>query len=155
MEDTAAAAAAATSIRQNFDSSVEAELNKQINRELHASYVYAAMGCYFSRHDVAFAGFSRWFFRNGEEERDHSRVLMDYVISRGGKVTLKDVERPRKMEWPRGPAEAVTDALKMEKEINEALIGLHRVASDHADPHLTDFIEEKFLTEQVGIGKKK
>lgn len=29
--------------RQNYDASSEAEVNKQINLELHASYVYSSM----------------------------------------------------------------------------------------------------------------
>merc|ERR1739848_562893 len=47
----------ASRIRINFHSDSEAMINKQINMELYASYVYMAMACYFDRDDVALKGF--------------------------------------------------------------------------------------------------
>lgn len=46
----------ANQVRQNFHSEVEAAINKQINLELMASYVYMSMGAYFDRDDVALHG---------------------------------------------------------------------------------------------------
>uniref|UniRef100_A0A914NZP2 Ferritin n=1 Tax=Panagrolaimus davidi TaxID=227884 RepID=A0A914NZP2_9BILA len=47
-------------IRQNFATDVEARLNKQINIELYASYVYLSMSYYFDRDDVALENIAKW-----------------------------------------------------------------------------------------------
>ena len=43
-------------IRQNYQTEVEAAVNKQINIELYASYVYLSMSSFFDRDDVALSG---------------------------------------------------------------------------------------------------
>ena len=56
-----------SAIRQNFHSESEALLNKQINMELFASYVYLSMSAYFDRDDVALHGFAKFFKENSDE----------------------------------------------------------------------------------------
>lgn len=48
-------------VRQNFHATSEAGINRQINMELYASYVYQSMALYFDRDDVALPGFSKFF----------------------------------------------------------------------------------------------
>merc|ERR1711897_111645 len=65
----------ASRIRQNYREDCEALVNKQINMELYASYVYMSMAYYFDRDDVAYAGFSSFFKKSsGEEGRLSSRT---------------------------------------------------------------------------------
>merc|ERR1719158_1597193 len=56
-------------IRQNYHEECEAMINKQINMEFYASYVYLSMGSYFNRHDQALHGFGSHFMGESEEER--------------------------------------------------------------------------------------
>lgn len=138
----------ASAIRQNYHSESEALINKQINMELYASYVYMAMGHFFSREDQAHHGFSKLFKENSDGERDHAQMFMEYQNQRGGNILLRDVSKPRKETW-NTPLEALEDALALEKEVNKSLLALHEKASEHNDAHLTDFLEGKFLDEQV------
>ena len=39
--------------------------------------------------------------------------------------------------------------MELEKTVNAALLDLHKLADGHGDVHLTDFVEEHFLGEQV------
>ncbi len=39
--------------------------------------------------------------------------------------------------------------LQMEKEVNQSLLNLHRIAEEQDDPALQDFIECEYLAEQV------
>lgn len=135
-------------IRMNYHADVEALINKQVNMELYASYVYMSMGHWFSRHDQALPGFAGFFKKNSTEEREHATLFMDYQISRGGKVLHRDINKPPKDAWS-DPLEAVEDALALEKSVNQALLCLHAKASEVGDAHLTNFLEEKFLDEQV------
>ena len=45
-------------------------------------------------------------------------------------------------------------ALLMEKNMNQALLDLHGLASAHGDPHICDFLENHFLDEEVKLIKK-
>ena len=45
-----------SAIRQNYSEACEAGINKQINMELYASYVYQSMAYHFDRDDVAMKG---------------------------------------------------------------------------------------------------
>merc|ERR1712168_219429 len=70
-------------IRQNYHEDCEALINKQINMEFYASYVYLSMSSYFSRDDQALPGFAAHFAKESEEEREHGMKLMAYQSKRG------------------------------------------------------------------------
>ena len=135
-------------VRQNFHEQSESFVNRQINMELTASYVYQSMAFYFERDDVALPGFSKLFKKNSEEEREHAEKFMKYQNKRGGRVVLKDIAKPEKDEWGTG-LEALQAALVLERNVNQSLLELHAVAGTHNDANLCDFIESEFLNEQV------
>ncbi|CAH3020570.1 unnamed protein product, partial [Porites evermanni] len=134
--------------RQNYHEECEAGINKQINLELYASYVYLSMAYHFDRDDVALPGFHKFMLKQSDEEREHARKLMKYQNERGGRIVLQDVKKPDKEEWGSG-LEACEAALDLEKHVNQALLDLHKIADSHGDPQMMDFIEENFLEEQV------
>lgn len=137
-------------IRQNFHEDSEDGINKQINMELYASYVYLALAYQFDRHDVALKGFSKFFKKNSDEEREHAQKLMKYLNSRGGTIRLECIKAPlANVSEVSAGLDAMQMALKLERDVNDSLLRLHRLASERNDPHLTDFIEEHFLDEQV------
>lgn len=143
----------ASLIRQNFHDDSESAINKQINMELHASYVYLALAYQFDRHDVALKGFHDYFMKNSDEERGHARKLMKYLNDRGGSIKLEPIQPPSKFDFRTG-LEAMQVALQLERDVNDSLLNLHKLASEKVDPHLTDFLEENFLDEQVESIKK-
>ncbi|CAG2175772.1 unnamed protein product [Oppiella nova] len=85
-------------VRQNFHQDSEAGINKQINLELHASYVYEQLAWYFNRDDVALQGFSDFFKGRADEERGHARKFMEYQNKRGGRIVLQDITKPAKQD---------------------------------------------------------
>merc|ERR1739836_149881 len=90
---------AVSKIRTNFHANSEALINKQINMELHASYVYMSMAAYFDRDDIALPGFAKRFQANSEEERDHAMKLIKYQNMRGGRVVFQDVAKAKTDDW--------------------------------------------------------
>jgi ferritin heavy chain len=134
--------------RQNYHEECEAGVNNQINLELYASYVYQSMFAYFQRDDVAFPGASKFFKKQSDDEREHADKLMKFQHDRGGHVNLQDIQKPARDEWG-SLLEAFTAALELEKKVNQSLLDLHDLAGKRGDPHMTDFIEETYLTEQV------
>merc|ERR1712002_824126 len=134
--------------RQNYHSESEAGANRQINMELYASYTYQSMAFYFDRDDVALPGFSKFFKKSSDEEREHAEKLMKFQNQRGGRIVLQNIQKPERDEWGSG-LEAMQAALALEKNVNQALLDLHKVAETHGDAQMMDFIEGNYLTEQV------
>lgn len=144
---------ALTQPRQNFHADSEAGINRQINLELYASYVYQSLAMYFDRDDVALPGFHKFFKSNSDEEREHAEKLMKYQNKRGGRIVLQPIQKPDRDEWG-SCLDAMQAALALEKSVNQALLDLHKVASSHGDEQMTDFLEGEFLNEQVESIKK-
>jgi len=138
----------ASRIRQNFHVETEAGINKQINMEFYASYVYLSMSSFFNRDDQALHGFAKFFKKSSDEEREHGIKLMEYQASRGGNVVFANIDKPEKMEWG-SPLEAMKAAIELEKTVNTSLLSLHSSAGDRNDAHLCDFLEANYLDEQV------
>jgi len=139
--------------RQNYHEDVEAGINKQINMELYASYVYQSISLYFDRDDIALRGFGKFFKESSDEERMHAEKLMKYQNLRGGRVVLQDIKKPDRDEWGTG-LEAMQTALALEKVVNQALLDLHKVGDEHGDPQFGDFLEGEYLKEQVDALKQ-
>merc|ERR1712044_62215 len=139
---------AQTQPRQNYHAECEAGVNKQINLELYASYVYHSMSFYFDRDDVALPGFAKFFKKSSDEEREHAEKLMKFQNQRGGRIVLQAIQKPERDEWGSG-LEAMQSALALEKNVNQSLLDLHKLADSHGDAQMTDFIEANYLTEQV------
>merc|ERR1711892_525333 len=139
---------AMSKVKQNFHADSEALINKQINMELYASYVYLSMSAYFARDDIALLGFAKRFREASKEEKEHAETLIDYQNMRGGRVVFREIAKPTCDEW--GTALEATEAsLELEKTVNESLLNVHKMADSHADAQLTDFIEGTYLKEQV------
>lgn len=135
-------------VRQNYNDETESLVNKQINMELYASYVYMSMSAHFDRDDVALHGFKKYFKDSSDEERGHAEKFIEYQNSRGGRVVLQNVNKPAVDEWGT-PLQAMQAALDLEKQVNKSLLDMHKVAGSHNDAHLCDFLEREYLDEQV------
>ncbi|GMT29131.1 hypothetical protein PFISCL1PPCAC_28956, partial [Pristionchus fissidentatus] len=134
--------------RQNYAAETEAAINKQVNIELYASYVYLSMSAYFDRDDVALPNIAKFMRKSSDEEREHAIGLMKFQTLRGGRVVFNNVEKPEKDEW--GSAlEAFQAVLALEKYNNKSLLELHAIGDKHNDTHMTAFLEDKYLHEQV------
>jgi len=139
---------AASVVRQNYAAEAEAAVNKQINIELYASYVYLSMSYYFDRDDVALPGMAKWLKKQSDEEREHGMRFMKFQNTRGGRIVLQNIQKPEKDEW--GSAlEAFQAALALEKFNNQSLLELHAIAQQHNDSQMCDFLEDNYLREQV------
>ncbi|TKR93540.1 hypothetical protein L596_007973 [Steinernema carpocapsae] len=135
-------------VRQNYTNEVEAAVNKQINIELYASYVYLSMSFYFDRDDIALSNISKWMKKQSDEEREHAMMLMKFQNTRGGRIVLQNVTKPDKDEWGNALS-AFEAALALEKFNNQSLLELHAIAGNNNDAQMCDFLEDKYLREQV------
>ncbi|WP_321504261.1 ferritin [uncultured Methanoregula sp.] len=75
---------------------MEEALNTQVNREFYSSYLYLAMSAYFESANMK--GFAHWLRIQAKEERTHGEKIYDYILARGGKISLGAIEAP-KAKW--------------------------------------------------------
>ncbi|XP_052601202.1 ferritin heavy chain-like [Peromyscus californicus insignis] len=140
--------ASPSQVCQNYHQDSEAAINRHINLELYASYVYLSTSCYFNRGDVALRNVAKYFLHQSHEEREHAEKLMKLQSQRGGRIFLQDIKKPDRDDRENG-LNAVECALHLEMSVNQPLLELHKLAADKNGPPLCDFIETHYLNEQV------
>ena len=80
---------------------MEKALNAQINAEFWSAYLYLSMSVHFSAKGMK--GVANWFAVQFKEEQDHAQIFVDYVLARGGRVTLApiaEVPASGNRRWP-------------------------------------------------------
>lgn len=123
---------------------MRAALNDQINMELEAAYVYAAMANHFEHQ--ALKGFAHWMRLQSSEELDHARKFIDYMSDRGAPVEFKTIAAPQG-GWS-APLAVFEDALAHERKVTASINRLSSMAIKEAD-HATHALLEWFVSEQV------
>ena len=127
-----------------LSSKLEKALNDQINLEYCSAYAYLGMAAYFDQ--TAFTGFGQWMQLQSKEELGHAHRFFEYVIERGGKVTLQAIAAP-KCEY-KSPLEAFKASLGHEQKVSAAICGIYELASAEKDYATLSFLKW-FLDEQV------
>jgi len=135
--------------RQNYQGESEAGVNKLINMNQYAGYVYQSMAYHF---DDELKGFYKFFKESSTEKREHACKLMKFQNIRGGRILLQDVKKPDRDEWGDG-LNAMKVALALEKNVNQAWVDLRKTADKHGDPEMTNWIETEFLHQEVAFIK--
>ncbi len=123
---------------------LETALSRQVNRELYSAYLYLAMSSYFET--VSLKGFAKWMRLQAKEERMHAMKIFDYVVARGGKVTLQDIEAP-KSKWA-SALKVFEDTYAHEQKVTGMINGLVDLAISEKD-HATFEMLQWFVKEQV------
>jgi ferritin len=123
---------------------MEQALNKQVNRELYSAYLYLAMSSYFET--VNMKGFAKWMRVQAKEEQVHAMKIYDYIIARGGKVSLLDIEAP-KAKWS-SAGKVFDEVYAHEQKVTAMIHGLVDLAIKEKD-HATFEMLQWFVREQV------
>ena len=123
---------------------MQTALNGQLNAELYSSYLYLSMNAYFK--SVNLDGFANWMYYQAQEELEHSMKFYDFVIQRGGKVQLTQIEAPP-TEWD-SPMAIFEATLEHEQKVTGLINDLVEVALEERD-HATQIFLQWFVTEQV------
>ncbi|XP_023236852.1 ferritin-1 heavy chain-like [Centruroides sculpturatus] len=126
-----------------------AYIQAQVNEEMRASLVYMNMAGHFDKNSIARKGFARLFKKSSWEEKEHAEKLISYLNKRGSEMDVLNVTMPKQATWSNARF-ALEDAIALEMELNDKLHALHSNAEKKCkDAHLTHFLEEHYLEEQV------
>jgi len=123
---------------------MQTALNGQLNAELYSSYLYLSMNAYFK--SVNLDGFANWMYYQAQEELEHSLKFYDFVIQRGGKVVLSQIEAPQ-TEWD-SPMAVFEATLAHEQKVTGLINDLVEIAHEERD-HATTIFLQWFVSEQV------
>lgn len=127
-----------------LDEKMTDAINKQLNAELYSAYLYLSMGAYFESEDLS--GFANWMRVQAQEELSHAMKFYDYLVQRGARVTLTEIETPP-TEWdsPVAVFERVFEHEQMVTGLINKLVDLAISISDHA----TNNFLQWYVAEQV------
>jgi ferritin len=123
---------------------MEAALNAQINAELWSAYLYLSMSAHFAAN--GYPGFANWFEVQFKEEQDHAMIFFKYINSRGGKVTLKQIDEVQ-TEW-KSLLDAYENTLSHEQKVTGMINELYALALEEKD-YATQSMLTWFIDEQV------
>ena len=127
-----------------MDSNVKKLVNEQIAHEFYAAYLYLAMAAHFEEQN--YEGFAKWMRLQAKEETGHAMRLYDYLVERGARVELHQIDQP-----PRDfgtPQEAFRAALKHEQKVTGLINDIY-AAAVKANDYPTQIMLQWFITEQV------
>jgi ferritin len=119
-------------------------LNEQINKELYSAYLYLSMAAYAA--SIGLNGFANWFNVQVKEELTHADKFYNYVIQQGGRVSLREIEKP-----PENFSSAIDvfkKTLAHEQKVTKRINNLVNLASKEKD-YATNTFLQWFVTEQV------
>lgn len=120
------------------------KLNEQITNEFHAAHNYMAMACRFD--ELGLKMLSQWFFRQGEEEREHGKKILDYLLEIGAPVAMHAIPSPA--GDMSSPVSIVQTALDQEMTVTKQIHAIVGLAEEHKDYATRSFLTW-FIDEQV------
>jgi ferritin len=127
-----------------FNEKIQDAFNKQLNAEMHSSYLYLSMAAWFETQNLP--GMASWMRAQTVEENQHAMKFFDYVNERGGCIKLKEIDGP-KTEWD-SPRAVFEDSLKHERKITGMINDLMELCIKERDFAAQAFLQW-FATEQV------
>ena len=123
-------------------------LNAQINAEMWSAYLYLSMSV--DAEAKGLKAVANWFYVQFQEEQDHARILMNYILSRDAEVRLQPIAEVR-TSWD-SPLEMFRDTLEHEQKVTAMINNLAAIAAgdkDYASSNmLVWFIDEQVEEEE-------
>lgn len=119
-------------------------LNAQINAEMWSAYLYLSMSV--DAEAKGLKGVANWFYVQFQEEQDHARILMNYILSRNAEVRLQPIAEVR-TSWS-SPLEMFRDTLEHEQKVTAMINNLAAIAAGDKDYASSNMLVW-FIDEQV------
>ncbi len=120
-------------------------LNKQLNAELYAGYLYLAIGAWFEGKNLE--GFAAWMKAQVFEEVSHAMRFYNHILERGGKIELMTIDKPEVI-W-KTPLEAFGAAYEHEQKVTKMINDLVDLAREERDNAALIGILNWFVAEQI------
>jgi ferritin len=123
---------------------IEEALNAQMTKEAHAAQIYLSLGAWADNH--AFGGVSNFLFRHAQEERNHMMKILEYILKRGGKVTVTAIPGP--IPDPKNLQECFESVFKQEVDNTASIYKVVKLSLTEEDWATWNFMQW-FVKEQT------
>jgi ferritin len=127
-------------------------LNKQINEELIASYLFMAMSNVFE--DMRLKGCAHWAHLQSREKYARAMQIYRHLMDRAVKIKFLPIPAP-KQEW-RAPLHIFEDIVRLEQKMSVSFYAFYEVSLAEKDylsqPLLLQFIEKQRKAEMEAEG---
>ena len=120
-------------------------LNKQLNAELYAGYLYFAIGAWFEEQNLQ--GFAAWMKSQAFEEVSHAMRFYNHILERGGTIELDAIKKPEG-KWTT-PVQAFQAAYEHEVKVTKMINDLVDLANAEKDNAALIGILHWFVNEQI------
>ena len=127
-----------------LNSKIEEALNAQINAEMWSAYFSLSMSAWCAQ--AGKPGMANWFEVQFREEQDHARIFFNYVLQRGGKVTLQPIDAVP-TEW-QSELDVFESTLEHEQKVTSLINNLFALTTQEND-YATQSMLKWFIDEQV------
>jgi ferritin len=119
-------------------------LNKQVNAEFYAAFIYLSMATYFEEANLP--GFAHWMEKQYAEEVEHAMKIYEYINDRGGRVKLMAIDQPP-VDFE-SSLDIFEKALAHEQKVTGMINDLSAIAEEEKDRATAVFLHW-FIDEQV------
>ena len=127
----------------SISENIQERFNEQIQKEFFSEYFYISMEAYFKH--ISLDGFANFFHVQALEERDHAMMFFNYILETGGKVELRQIDKPKTTF--ESPKEVFELSLSHEKFVTKSIHNLVDAAQSEKDYTAITFLQW-FITEQ-------
>ncbi len=123
---------------------INTALNAQVNAELFSAYLYMSMSAWCSQRSLS--GMANWMRCQAQEEQFHAMKIYDYILERGGHISLDAIEKPS-AEWD-SPIALFEETARHEAKVTGLINDLVSLSIKEKDYAAHIFLQW-FVTEQV------
>ena len=127
-----------------LNKNVQEALNKQVNAEFYAAYLYLSMAAYYE--DMNLDGFAHWMKEQSREEVGHAMKIYGHIYERGGRVKLLPIDAPP-AEFE-SPIDGFKKAYEHEVKVTRMINDIVDLAAKENDKATVSFLQW-FVDEQV------
>jgi ferritin len=119
-------------------------MNTQIMHEMYSAYLYLSMSAHCESANLP--GFASWLRVQAQEEQVHALKFYDYILDRGGKVTLLAIQQPP-TDFS-SPLDIFQKTYEHEQKVTGLILGIYETATAQKDVASQIFLQW-FVSEQV------
>lgn len=128
-----------------MDKNVLDAMNEHINYEFYSGYIYLELAIQMERKN--YKGFARWLEKHYEEELEHAKDFILFMIKRGQSPKLLDIKM-EDFDSISTPLEVAKKIYEHEKTVTKSIYSLHDMAKK-ADDYATEIFMHKYIEEQI------
>jgi ferritin len=119
-------------------------LNAQMTQEAHSAQIYLSYASWANA--SGYQGIANFLFRHANEERNHMMKFLEYILQRGGTVSITAIPDPGPS--PESIYDCFVKAFKQEVNNTESIYKIVKQSFDEADWATWNFLQW-FVKEQT------